>query len=130
MPASSMTNSASTAIVPAEAIGHALRNRWDSTPESGPIFSSIRVTQLAPRSAAIACTCSSRDRQTESSCTGGDSDDLDEFDSEGQRLSGKRMIGVDRYRLIGDVGNHEIHDLAIRALTLQLHADGGFHVLG
>ncbi len=123
-------NSASTAIVPADAIGQALRSSPDSTPESGPTLIVMRVTWLAPRSAAIACTCSSRDRHTESSCIAVSSGDLDEFDRERQSQAGQRMIRIDGNRVVIDVGDDEVHHLAVGALALQLHADCRCHVFG
>ena len=58
------------------------------------------------------------------------SGDLDEFDRERQRLPGQRMIRIDGNRVVIDIGDDEVHDLAIGALALQLHANRRCHVFG
>ena len=46
------------------------------------------------------------------------SDDFDELDREGQGEARQRMVGIHGYRIVGDLGNHEIHDLTVGRLAL------------
>lgn len=52
---------------------------------------------------------------------------FDKFNVEIKRLPGERVIGIHRDRLIGNFCDDQLHELAVRALRLQLHTDFGLH---